>query len=101
MLFRSARAWNTGAFDLCGELVNHCRHGGIGHSILGERESQETTRNLIRGVYEYAPAHRTFNMFVPPSTRPMKPREDMFDHAQCTKGVATVRVRYGHGMCAG
>ena len=39
-------------------------------------------------------------MFVPPSTRPMKSRKEVFDHAQCTEGVAAVWVGYGHGMCA-
>ena len=37
---------------------------------------------------------------MPPSARPMKSRKEVFDHAECTEGVAAVRVRYGHGMCA-
>jgi len=40
-------------------------------------------------------------VFVPPSTRPVKSREEVFDHTQRTEGVAAVRVGYGHGMCAG
>jgi len=54
---------------------------------------------LIGGVYEYAPAHGAFDMFVPPSTRPVKSRKEVFDHAQRTEGVATVWVGYGHGVC--
>jgi len=93
------RDWDISIFDLGGKLVYHCGNGGVGHPVLGERESQETTRNLIRCVYEYTPAHRTFNVFVPPSTCPMKSREEVFDHTECTEGVAAVRVGYSHGMC--
>jgi len=95
------RVRDPDAFYLCGQLVYHCRYSGIGHSILGERESQETAGELIGGVYEYAPAHRTFNVLVPSSTRPMKPREEVFDHTECTEGVAAVWVGYSHRMCAG
>lgn len=93
------RVRDPDVFYLRGQLVYHCRYSGIGHSILGKRESQEAARVLIGGVYEYTPAHRTFNMLVPPSTCPMKSREEVFDHAECTEGVAAVRVGYCHGMC--
>jgi len=39
-------------------------------------------------------------VLVPRSTHPMKAREEVFDHAECTEGVAAVRVGYGDGMCA-
>jgi len=37
-------------------------------------------------------------VFVPPPTGPVESREEMFDHANCTEGVATVRVGYCHGV---
>jgi hypothetical protein len=95
-----AQFYEPSAFDLRGELVYHCRHSGIGHPILCEGESQGTTRELIWGVYEYAPAHWTFDVLVPPSTRPVKPRKEVFDHAQCTEGVTAVWMGYSHGVCA-
>jgi len=99
LLHTFARVWDAGLFDLLGELFYHCRDSGVGHPVLGERESQEATGKLIGSVYEYAPAHGTFDMFVPPSTRPMKSREEMLDHAQRTEGVAAVWVGYGYGVC--
>ena len=95
-----AQVWDTGAFDLCGELVYQCCYSGIGYAILGERESQETTRNLTGSVYEYTPAHRTLDVFMPPSARPMKAREEVFDHAQCAEGVAAIWVGYSHWVCS-
>jgi len=94
-----AWVWDADAFNLCGELIYHCRYSSVGYSILGERESQKTARDLIWGVYEYTPAHRTFNMLVPPSTCSMESREEVFDHAQRTEGVTAIRVGHSHGMC--
>lgn len=96
----STQVWDAGAFDLRGELVYHRCHGGIGYTILGEWESQETTGNLTGGVDKYASAHRTLDVFMPPSTRPMRPREEVFDHAQCAEGVAAIWVGYSHGVCS-
>lgn len=96
LVYVFAWVWDTCAFDLRRELIYHRHHGGVGHSVLGEREGQEATRELIRGVYEYASAHRTFDVFVPSPTGPMESREEMFDHANRTEGVATVRVGYRH-----
>ena len=39
-------------------------------------------------------------MLVPSSTCPVKSGKEVFDHAECTEGVAATRVGYGHGMCA-
>jgi hypothetical protein len=99
LLHVSTQVWDTGAFDLRGELIYHCCHGGIGYTILGEWESQETTGDLTGCVDEYAPAHRTLDVFMPPPARPMKPREEVFDHAQCAEGVAAIWVGHSHGMC--
>lgn len=39
-------------------------------------------------------------MFMPPSARPMKPRKEVFDQAECTEGVPAIWVGYGYGVCA-
>lgn len=100
MIYVFAWIWDTHVFDLHRELVYHCRHSGVGHSILGEREGQEATGELIGGVNEYAPAHWAFDVFVPSSTRPVESGKEVLDHANCTEGVAAVWVRHCHGVCS-
>lgn len=95
-----ARVWDARGFDLDHELLYHCHHGSVGHSIFGEGESQEATGELIGGVNEYAPAHWAFDVFVPSSTRPMESRKEVLDHANRTEGVPTARVGYCHRMCS-
>jgi len=99
LLHAFARSRHARAFYLRGELVYHRRHSGIGDPILGERESQKATRDLTGCVYEYTSAHWTFDVFVPPSTRPMKPGKEVFDHTERTEGMSTVWVGYCHGVC--
>ena len=100
LLHDFAVSWDTGAFNLCGELVYHRRNSGVGDPVLGERERQETTRNLIWGVDKHTPAHRTFDVFVPPPACPMKSGEEMLDHAKCAEGMTAVWVGDSNGMGA-
>lgn len=85
--------------DPIGELVQHRFHSCVGHSVLGEGECQRATGERVGRVYEYAPAHWTFDVFVPSSASPVKSRKEVLDHADCTEGVTAVWVGYRDWMC--